>query len=225
MNTHFRVLCDFDGTIALDDVTDALLAAFADPEWETVEEAWKAGRIGSGECMRQQVSLLRAGLDDVNALLDRLPIDPTFPAFVRLCQGRGIDVEVVSDGLDHAINRILVREGLSLEVRANRLVHSAAGGWALEFPHAADTCRVQAANCKCAAASGGRDTLTVLVGDGRSDICLAERVDFVFAKSFGGMPSTLLEHCRTHSIPHRAFESFAEVAEGLTELGAFRDAA
>ncbi|WP_414476172.1 MtnX-like HAD-IB family phosphatase [Microvirga sp. M2] len=225
MNTNFRVLCDFDGTIALDDVTDALLTAFADPEWETVEEAWKAGRIGSDECMRRQVALLRAGLDDVNALLDRLPIDPTFPGFVRLCQERRIHVTVVSDGLDHAIDRILKREDLSLEVRANRLVHSATGGWALECPHAADTCRVQAANCKCAAASEARDSLTVLVGDGRSDICLAERVDFVFAKSIGGTPSTLLAHCRAHNLPHRAFESFAEVADGLAELGAFRDAA
>ncbi|PYS76594.1 MAG: phosphatase, partial [Acidobacteria bacterium] len=40
---------DFDGTISERDAIDAMLEAFAAPEWLAVEEEWQAGRIGSRE--------------------------------------------------------------------------------------------------------------------------------------------------------------------------------
>ena len=45
---------DFDGTISERDAIDALLEAFADSRWLVIEEEWKAGRIGSRECLREQ---------------------------------------------------------------------------------------------------------------------------------------------------------------------------
>jgi 2-hydroxy-3-keto-5-methylthiopentenyl-1-phosphate phosphatase len=45
----------------------------------------------------------------------------------------------------------------------------------------------------------------VLVGDGRSDNCLASRADVVFAKS------TLAAYCQKSRIPFHPFNSFADV--------------
>ena len=42
--------CDFDGTLTLNDTVDAILEAFAEPEWTEVEAEWAAGRIGSRDC-------------------------------------------------------------------------------------------------------------------------------------------------------------------------------
>ena len=55
-----RVLVDFDGTIAPIDTTDLLLERFAAPAWHDIEDDWKAGRIGSRECLVRQIDLVRA---------------------------------------------------------------------------------------------------------------------------------------------------------------------
>src|SRR5690348_13466895 len=62
----WTILCDFDGTISVEDVIDSLLDRFGRPGWEVLEQDWRAGRIGSRECMSGQVDLLhmtRAELD------------------------------------------------------------------------------------------------------------------------------------------------------------------
>jgi hypothetical protein len=58
--SHWTILCDFDGTISVEDITDALLVRFAKPGWEDIEQAWKRGEIGSRECMARQIALLDA---------------------------------------------------------------------------------------------------------------------------------------------------------------------
>src|SRR5262245_12565255 len=55
-----HVFVDFDGTIASLDTTDLLLERFAAPQWRQIEEDWKAGLIGSRECLVRQIDLVRA---------------------------------------------------------------------------------------------------------------------------------------------------------------------
>jgi 2-hydroxy-3-keto-5-methylthiopentenyl-1-phosphate phosphatase len=43
-----------------------------------------------------------------------------------------------------------------------------------------------------------------MVGDGRSDFCVAGRADLVLAKG------SLLKHCRANALPHYGFETFDE---------------
>ena len=43
----WTILCDFDGTIAVEDVIDSMLVRFGRPGWEALEDDWRAGRIGS----------------------------------------------------------------------------------------------------------------------------------------------------------------------------------
>lgn len=218
MQPSFQVLCDFDGTIALEDVTDAVLTALAAPEWLELERDWAAGRIGSRACMTGQVALLRAEWPDLDNVVDSVAIDPHFPAFARFCAQRGVPLVVVSDGLDYAIRRILAREGVDLPIRANRLRRGFGGTWSLDTPFASGACEAEAAHCKCLSLSAPPGTLTVVIGDGRSDACVASRADFVFAKSLADGPSTLLRHCREQGLPHRAFESFADVIAGFAAL-------
>ena len=108
----WNILCDFDGTIATEDVTDSLLTRFADPAWQTIEAEWKAWRIGSRECMTRQVALIRATREDIDRHLDTIEIDPDFADFVAQCRDYDVPLTVVSDGLDYPIRQLLAREGL-----------------------------------------------------------------------------------------------------------------
>src|ERR671939_573266 len=90
---------DFDGTITERDAIDALLDAYADPQWLAIEAEWQAGRIGSRECLRAQLALVRASREEVNALLDSIKVDRGFATLLETCAALRVPVHIVSDGL------------------------------------------------------------------------------------------------------------------------------
>jgi len=207
----FHVFVDFDGTIAPLDTTDLLLQRFADPGWMQIEEQWKAGLIGSRECMVRQVDLIRATPEEFDRFIDEIEIDPGFVHFVRLCSRLGHAVTVVSDGLDRTVGTVLKRAGVNVPFRANRLTWAGGRRWRLAFPHARSDCLTLAGNCKCRFAEAKRANGRIVVGDGRSDFCIAGRADLVLAKGL------LVAHCREQQLPHIEFRDFTEATELLAQ--------
>lgn len=199
-----RVLVDFDGTIATVDTTDLLLETFASPAWQEVEEDWKAGRIGSRECMVRQIALVRATPRALDEFVDTIEIDPAFAGFIAFCRARGLDVTVVSDGIDRTVGATLRRHGLDLPFRANHLEWLGEDRWRLTFPHARGDCRSLSGNCKCQFAVAPPETVRVVVGDGRSDFCVAGEAELVLAKG------ALAKHAAANGLPHFSISSFAE---------------
>lgn len=213
---HHRpiVLCDFDGTISLNDVTDTLLEHFGQQGCEELEARWNAGEIGSQECMSKQIALLDASLDEINAVLAKIEIDPNFKAFVQYARQNNITVQIVSDGLDYAIKTILAHHQLDfLPVYANRLLHDNARGWQLDFPYSNANCVKASGNCKCLHVKNQQvDFSPILyVGDGSSDYCVSNKVDYVFAKD------KLITFCQNNHICHSPIDTFADVVEQLPE--------
>ena len=213
--SNWTILCDFDGTVSVEDITDSLLERFARPGWQTIEQAWRRGEIGSHDCMAEQVALLDASREEIDEHLDNMMIDRAFPAFVAEVEDAGIPLAIVSDGLDYAIRRILVSHGLSrLPIIANRLESAGPRQWRLEFPHGSPTCRIASGNCKCACAGRARDVQgrVLLVGDGASDFCVASEADLVFAKH------RLIEYCRSAGIAYVPVTGFADALDLLPTL-------
>ena len=211
----WRVFIDFDGTIAVPDTTDLILERFADPAWQQVESLWKAGFIGSRECMARQVGMIRATEAELDGFIAGVTIDRHFSGFVADCVERGLPVKIVSDGLDRVVNAVLARIGHGdLPVAANALTYVGDSRWQLASPFANADCRSASGTCKCAVAalSPPGFGLNLLIGDGRSDQCLAEEADFVFAKD------SLLRHCEDNGLPHLAFTTFAQARENLEML-------
>ena len=206
MSAEFQVHIDFDGTISLRDTTDLLLERFADPAWLDVEAEWLRGAIGSRECLRQQVGLLRLTPEALDGFIATLRIDPGVPDFIAFCRKRGLPVTVLSDGLDRVVSGVLRRAGLGdIPVLANRLEQVGAEQWALRFPHARAECRAASGHCKCARFTGPAALPGLLIGDGRSDFCAAGEAEFVFAKS------RLIAHCEAEGIAHQPFHDFSEL--------------
>ena len=213
--SNWTILCDFDGTISVEDITDALLERFGRPGWRAIELAWRRGEIGSHDCMAQQVALLDASRAEMDAHLDEMSIDRAFVQFVAATQDAEIPLAVVSDGLDYAIRRILDNHGLGdLPVIANRLEAVGARGWQLDFPFGSSACRIASGNCKCSCAALARseNRRVLLIGDGASDFCVAGEADLVFAKH------RLIEHCRSAGIPYVPITGFADALDLLPIL-------
>ena len=210
---NWQILIDFDGTVTRKDTTDLLLEHFALPEWRDIEADWVAGKIGSAECMRRQVDLLRVTPAELNAFIETIEPDWNFKSFIRMCQRLNLPVKIVSDGLDWTVRAVLRRIGLDgLTIAANHLEHAGGDRWVLTSPHAKPECRAAAGTCKCAVAAQRVAQMTVLIGAGKSDMCLAEEADLVFAKA------GLLQFCRENALPHQAFETFADVSDMLARF-------
>ncbi|MGO9462076.1 MAG: haloacid dehalogenase-like hydrolase [Rhodomicrobium sp.] len=153
-------------------------------------------------------------LSKLDEAVDALEIDPTFPAFTQFCSAAGIELIVVSDGVDYFIRRMLQRAGLGrLPVRANRLIHRGQRRYSLGHPHRVQGCASAAGTCKCTRAaaecSGHR---TVLIGDGRSDFCVSHKADIVFAKK------SLLGYTQPKGIKALEYSNFDEVRAALETL-------
>jgi 2,3-diketo-5-methylthio-1-phosphopentane phosphatase len=200
-------IIDFDGTVAPTDTVDALLDRFANPEWRRIETEWVAGRINSRQCMAAQLALVDAGRATLEDFLQSVAIDPSFPAFVRHVSSFA-DLAVVSDGMDYPIRYALRKiDTPPIPIYANH-IELRDRGIDISFPYMDAACAVKSGVCKCAIArsvDAGRGLTTILIGDGRSDLCIARSAGYVFAKG------SLRRFCEEEGIIHTPFETFHDV--------------
>lgn len=211
--------CDFDGTVTQVDVTDEILTQLANPSWREIEQEWACGSIGSRECLERQLALVDASPQELDALIDAIPVDPAFPDFLRWIEKSKLPFCVVSDGFDYVIRRVLKRTGANGQLRNGKHLFASrlrpeGRRVKVSFPHAASRCAHGCATCKAEIMrklGRGRRPI-IFAGDGLSDRFAVKEADVVFAKR------QLLRYCGAQGIACRPFETFADIQAGLLEL-------
>ncbi len=211
------VFCDFDGTIARRDVGYSLFRHFSNGENEKLIPDWKSGRLSSRECLRLEAAMVHATPAEIYSFLDQFDIDPGFAPFQERCSRDGLELYVVSDGLDFYIRYILERAGLShLSVQSNigRLEND---GITIEFPRDTPSCR-RCGSCKGETIEqyrleAGQPVQVAFVGDGYSDTCAVHQADLVLAKK------DLELYCLKQNIVYTSYRDFFDVTRVLTERG------
>ena len=198
---------DFDGTLSVGDTIDAMLERFAGPEWEDVEAEWLAGDITAVQCMQRQIRMVKADHVTLENFFRGIQLDATFLPFYKHVS-QFSKLAIVSDGLDHAVKVAMKNAAMpEMPVYANKL-HFVPDGIDISYPNLNADCSGGNGTCKCAIArklstqSGGP---VVLIGDGKSDACLAGEADVVFAKG------SLIKYCEKNGIAHHRFQTFADV--------------
>jgi 2-hydroxy-3-keto-5-methylthiopentenyl-1-phosphate phosphatase len=206
------ILVDYDGTIALTDVSDTVMAEHVDPGWEAMAARYEEGLIGSRGLMAWEMSLLRADGAELLATAARQPHDPGFVPLVHRAQSAGIPVEVVSDGFGFFIGPALARLDVpELPVITARTTF-ANGRATIDFPNGHPSCFV-CGTCKrqrvLAQQAAGR--AVVFIGDGESDRYAAGYADVVFAKR------SLVPICVANGWPFRRWTEFSEIHAWLDQ--------
>ncbi len=212
------ILVDYDGTIALTDVSDTIMAEHALDAGEQMAAQYDEGLIGSRRFWDWQTDQIRAEAGDLLATAARQPHDPGFVPFVRRAQAAGIPVEVVSDGLGFFIAPAMERLGLPEVPIVTARTTFADGRATIAYPNGHPTCRV-CGTCKRqrvqAHQAAGR--AVVFIGDGESDRYAAGYADVVFAKRL------LVPICLANGWPFEPWTEFAEVHAWLdATLAAWR---
>lgn len=210
---YYRLFCDFDGTVASNDVGNLVFTRFGDADhwWDLVAQ-WKRGEIEGRDLWRRQAEISRMTPKELDAFAATQALDPHFPEFVRFCHDHNFPVYICSDGMDAYIERILAHHHLDhLNVCANHLQFESDGRLSVDFPYYEFGCG-QCANCKGYHVRHNKQPgeTTVYIGDGMSDVCGAIDADIVFAKK------DLLDYCRQKNMSCIAFNDFGDVMTYLS---------
>jgi len=179
------VISDFDGTLCTVDMGNRILNRFTCKEWRVVDDAYIRGDIGSRSAYTQIAPFMKGTQSKMQDFARRHGgIDPYFGEFYRLCRACGIDVQIVSDGLDFYIDAILKKCGFAeIPFISNKLIFGDDGSFAMDFPSYNGFCG-RCGTCKRSVVEDRRKIYSriIYIGDGHSDVCPSRHVDLVFAK-------------------------------------------
>jgi 2-hydroxy-3-keto-5-methylthiopentenyl-1-phosphate phosphatase len=204
------LVVDFDGTVTEEDLLDTIASTFGDPAvYQEVEDGLHGGRMSLKDVITREFEPVRRPLDEVVRWeLENVRIRPGFRELVKLAEERGWRFAIVSSGFHELIEPILEREGVHVELHANR-VDARTDGWRVDWQYGED-CGSCGESCKRALAEelAGEQEL-VYIGDGYSDRCAAELADLVFARR------GLAEWMDERGLPYEPFEDFFDVTRSL----------
>jgi HAD superfamily phosphoserine phosphatase-like hydrolase len=200
------LVLDFDGTITELDLLDEVARRFGDPAvYRRVEDQLLAGEITLRECIEREFEPVRAPVGEVVVwALGEVSVRPGLRELVDLARARGWPAIVVSSGFHELIEPVLAREGVELEVLANRLAPDSQG-WHVVWRDGR-VCPICRQPCKRASLPGGE---VVYIGDGYSDRCAALASSRVFATR--GLARYLDEQGRAYD----PFADFFDVVRAL----------
>ncbi len=196
-----QLVLDWDGTVTEVDGLHLVLLEFGDVGvYEEAEE-----RLGRSLTLHEVIELefrsVRAPLTEV---VDWVCENVTVRAGFRELAAAQRPL-VVSSGFDELIRPVLRREGVDLDVRANR-IDARPEGWRAIFRDQ-PLCHVCGERCKRHDVEG-IDTF-VYVGDGFSDRCVAELATRVFARD------GLAAYLASRGVPFEPFTDFDDLARRL----------
>jgi 2-hydroxy-3-keto-5-methylthiopentenyl-1-phosphate phosphatase len=196
-----QLVLDWDGTVTETDGLHLVLLEFGDQGIYEEHEARLGRELTLHEVIAGEFRTVRTPLDEVVAWMrENVWLRPGFAELARARRPL-----IVSSGFHELIEPLLEREGLEVEVRANRLDPSP-DGWRVLFRND-DPCPVCGEPCKRADVAGIGEF--AFAGDGFSDRCVAEAASRVFARD------GLAEYLAERRVAFECFDDFYDVAATL----------
>jgi 2-hydroxy-3-keto-5-methylthiopentenyl-1-phosphate phosphatase len=195
------LVLDWDGTVTVRDTLWMLLERFGDRDVFEQMEGALGTTHGYREVMEIEMATITAPLEEAIAFLGA---EAQVRAGFRELAARFRPL-VLSSGFHETIEPLLAREGVELEVVANRL-DPRPDGWRERWNDDAP-CPECGELCKRRALPAARPL--VYVGDGYSDRCAALAADRVFARG------DLASYLDARGVAFEHFESFGEIAASL----------
>ena len=192
-----ELVLDWDGTVTDPDGLHLVLLEFGDQSIFEEHEARLGRELTLHEVIAGEFRTVRTPLPEVAAWMRENA--QLRPGFVELARRR--QPLIVSSGFHELIEPVLEREGLELEVRANRL-HPRRDGWRVRFRNNVP-CPVCGQPCKRADVAG-LDGF-IYVGDGFSDRCVAKAATRVFARD------GLAAYLESERMPFEPFVDFHQL--------------
>ena len=202
------IVSDFDGTITERDGLYTFIKEYAKGDWEKIEQDWADGKISSKECLIEEFKLVPDLSEELIAgFVKTICIDEYFKDFYLKISEQNIDFCIVSDGIDYFINKIFEQYNIkNIKIISNHGEFKN-GKFEFSFPNNSKNCINNLGTCKCNIVKEMKNLYkkVIFIGDGVSDYCVADKADYLFAKS------SLIKYCEKNHIRHSKFNNFSEI--------------
>ena len=212
------ILCDFDGTITTEDVTNLMLDHFTGTGWrEKVLPDYWAGKMNHFQLMGVLYATLKQKEPELLAVAKTIEFRPGFENFVEYCRDKNYPLAVVSGGLDFYIRSLLPAD---IPFYSYRGEYDPSGSrWLVHLPDWPDVNLAGGEDFKVRVLAELKQhhpqaRPVVFIGDGRNDGPVAAAAERVFAVR----GSRLVEICQARGQHVTVFEDFAEVIAALEEI-------
>ncbi|MDO6656547.1 2-hydroxy-3-keto-5-methylthiopentenyl-1-phosphate phosphatase [Anaerobacillus sp. 1_MG-2023] len=210
------IFCDFDGTITKSDNIVSLMKRFAPKEWEQIKDDVLAQNISIREGVGRMFHLIPSKLK--RELLDYLvattEIRHGFSEFVDYTRREGIELYIVSGGIDFFVYPLLIPFGIPEENIFCNGSDFTTDTISITWPYACeDDCTKDCGCCKPGILNrfDKKTNRKIVIGDSITDLEASKQADFVFARDY------LAEKCQELGIPATLFETFDDIVEKLAE--------
>lgn len=208
MRQSIAFLCDFDGTIGVQDVGELILTDLVFPRMApTLLQEIAASGAGSKELYSRWYGSAPPTQTEFLELVMEAAIDPRFAVLCESARRNGDAVAIVSDGFDAYIQPIMEQAKISgIPVYSNGMCFGSE--LELSFPHHNPNCKFCGV-CKAAIVMDyvRRGYYTVYVGDGTSDRFPVHVAHKVFAKD------ALISICEEEGVTYTKFDSFQDITD------------
>ena len=191
-----RLVIDWDGTVTERDTLESVVSWFGDSATYRLNGQLMGRSLTHDQALASSFATVRASLPEVvEKLLSQVRVRPGFRALVE--RHRPL---VISSGFHELIEPVLAREGVEVELLANR-VHARPEGWRITFRDRA-VCTVCGEPCKRSSLPPGD---VAYAGDGYSDRCAALAATRVFATG------ALADWLRERNVAYERFDDFYDL--------------
>jgi 2,3-diketo-5-methylthio-1-phosphopentane phosphatase len=210
-----KIFIDFDGTISSKDVGREIFLNFGNKEIAfNILNDFQNGLISSKNCWEKLIeNTYLISEQDLNKIIDDIPIDSSFHRFVDFCSREFIDIFIISDGFDFYIKRILKRENLEQIKFFSNVLRLKDGKLSAEFPYFnPDYPRFSNPKMIHIMDNSSDDDFTIYIGDGNSDTESAQYCDLIFAKD------ELLKFCEKNRISFYSYKNFDDIQKIIMKL-------
>jgi 2-hydroxy-3-keto-5-methylthiopentenyl-1-phosphate phosphatase len=204
---------DFDGTLTEEDVSFALLDAFAGDDWRKLYEQYRQSKMTVGDFNTKAFAMVKASREELlKVAREHVKLRGGLRNLANYCQERGFRFLVVSNGLDFYIKAILGDVGLgNIEVYAATTNFSPDG---LEVQYVGPEGAVLKKGFKEAYTKLflNQGYQVVCIGNGPSDYSPAALAQDVFARD------GLLDICKEKKLKCQPFDDLNDIVRGLEKL-------
>ncbi len=225
------IFLDFDGTITEQDACDTILAQYCNTDWEKIGSMWSNNLIDSAEMHNQFCQNMHATTQEIHLSLKKLVrlrsgvhffLNQALQHKHKVCiisSGWDIYIKPFFEGINHYLatdisqlqNYSLLSNHKEILIVANHVTEQVGkltfhnnfpGDWSCQT---SSPCKAKVISTLCR----NENDIKIALGDGKSDICMVEVVDTIYATA------TLKKSLETIGLKHSTFISFDKLTEDL----------
>lgn len=207
---EYIVICDFDGTITMQDTVDAMAEEFAKGDWQKLNDLWNNRLVDASHVSQSILDMMDIDEATLKDFIKSIKIDPYFKDFIEFIREKYLEFYILSDGFDFNIDTIFEENEIDGLVCFTNMLNFKDSKLIGCYPNKNEDCK-KCCNCKnnLIKEINQESKKLIYIGDGTSDMCASTLADYVFAKG------KLANYLKKEGRDFIEFKSFKDILDNM----------